>query len=129
MTNLHPKDYKLFSSYINDTLDPQAEWKLAAGTIEKEDFRINKPSITGGIENESREFLAFKNSSSYKDTIATEALLSKDFSVSQEQLSQTLKRTGKNENEIRDIISNLSNHRDVICNKNSFTSEVTFRKR
>lgn len=129
MVRLHPKDRDLFASFINDTLNERQDWNLASGTIAKEDFRKVRPQITGGVENESREFMEFQRSSSYSNTISAEALLSRDFSVSQEQLSNTLRRTGKTDSEIKDVMNNLANHKNVECFKNSFTNGVTYRKK
>lgn len=119
----------MFANYLNDTLDPQQEYNLARFTIDRDDFRKYKPA-TLGIEAESREFSEFRSKSdSYRNTLYAEGLLSKDFSVSQDQLTNTLSKGGMNKSEINVVIEYLKNHKNVDIFYNKFNGETTYRKK
>lgn len=125
---LHPKDKELFAAFMNETLSPEQSYNLARATIDKEDFRKSKPA-TLGIESESKEWNEFHRSSSYSNTTRAEGLLSRDFSVSQDTLTNTLSKTGMSQNEINDVLHHLNNHKNVESYYNEFTGETTYRKK
>lgn len=125
---LSPRDRDMFASYLNNTLEPNQDITLARQNMDQNDFRVTKPKMID-IAAESREFNEFKSQKSYSNTLYCEGLLSRDFSVSQEQLTENLSKIGMTKNEINDVMHNLANHKDVIYFKNPYTSEVSFRKK
>lgn len=129
MVSLHPKDRQDFVNYLNDTLSDQQSYNLARSTIDRDDYRKVKPQ-TMGIKAESREFIdEFSKSDSYRNTNRAFGLLSHDFSVSEDNLSNVLSRTGLSRNEIKDVFSQLHNHKDVEAHFNKFTKETSYRRR
>jgi hypothetical protein len=128
MVILNPKDRELFAAFMNETLSPEQSYNLARSTIDKEDFRKSKIA-TLGIEAESREWNEFSKSDTYRNVLRAEGLLSKDFSVSQDHISDVLSKGGMSKSEINNVFDNLKSHKDVEAWHNKFTGETTYRKK
>lgn len=122
------KERKNFAEYLSRLLDEELPYDMAKQYIE-DDWRINKPA-TIDIAAAAREFYTYSRTESYKNTVLATELLDDNFSVTESQLTRTLKsKYNFNDTQVKDVISNLHNSKAVDCHKNNFNGEIHLRKK